>query len=489
MILNLTKRANSKIVCTKFKDVYCDISKDTDISAINAVVIDEQTSKNILLRLGSKKIKLYGCICGMIFNLDEDDICELQQKALKEKEWWIVKDINKIRIRQNIFKHNDALGTYPVILQIESTSLCNAKCIMCSHNYKDMAEGDHLTFDKRKYFEGILPYVETVMLHGVGEPFLNPNIVEWIEFYKSFGVHLSTFTNMSVMTPEIKKAIGENFTSLHISCDGCTKETFEHIRGNLKFERFIENVKKLHKEYPELKLSMHTVAMRQNLYQIDKFIPLAAELGFERVIFTNLTIDPFLQNEEDSLRNFPIMAKRKFSDAEKLAKKFGIDVSYPSQYNSVEDIEEDYYAECEIFRSIGNDLKDREAAAHKKWLERNENCTAGKLKIDEIRPSKYECTGICDWLTEKAYISIHGHIAPCCSKYYLTLGSLYKSENFADIWNSRTAKLIRHMEYNGVVPELCVGCKYIMDCGALNVENADDEFGRTKTVGDLFERK
>ena len=57
------------------------------------------------------------------------------QRAFETKEWNIVKQINKIKVSLNYIMRKKVLDTYPTQLQLETTSFCNAQCIMCSHYY------------------------------------------------------------------------------------------------------------------------------------------------------------------------------------------------------------------------------------------------------------------------------------------------------------------------------------------------------------------
>ena len=69
-----------------------------------------------------------------------------------------------------------SVSFYPRYLQIEHTTRCNAKCIMCNHLYTGNRGAKDIDLDVLYALEDILKYAETVMLNGDGEPFLYRDI-------------------------------------------------------------------------------------------------------------------------------------------------------------------------------------------------------------------------------------------------------------------------------------------------------------------------
>lgn len=492
MILNLTKEIDEEKIVRYFnrKDLITFPWNSSD--NVDLIIIDADTSHRILSNLieQNKDIKLYAWIDDCFFDLNSNDLLNYQEEALVKKKYWIVKEINRIKLKYNIIYKKSFFDTYPTLLQIESTNLCNGKCIMCSHYYKDPKKGSHLSFDYSVKLAKVLPYVETVLLHGIGEPFLNPDIIKWLDYYKSFQVHLSTFTNMSILTPELLEVIGRSFSALHISCDGCTRKTFEHIRGNLKFSTFLRNIKLLRKTYPQIKLHMHTVAMRQNLHELTSFVSFADELGFSSLTFSNLTVNPLIRNDGDSLRCFPTMARRVFAKIENEASRIGLKVNFPAEYKTYPDSEIMYMKEKDVYYSQVL-FKDNSDVLMRAANQNDEDLYATEeLKLYNIVPSHYRCTGLCDWLSEYAYLDLKGNLAVCCSKYYLTMGNIADYSDFISLWNSPQYKSMRECFFKGKIPSLCQGCRYLVDKALNNVSlvNYDDNFIKVLGIGSLYSK-
>ena len=138
MILNLTRKIDEGAILGFFdrNDI---VSNPCEVPfGVDTIIIDTDTSVRFLTSVLEQNngAMLYAWVDNRFFDLQSNDISWHQQDALKSKNYWIVKDINKLKIKYNTVFKNSFFDTYPTILQVESTSLCNAKCIMCSHHRK-----------------------------------------------------------------------------------------------------------------------------------------------------------------------------------------------------------------------------------------------------------------------------------------------------------------------------------------------------------------
>jgi len=86
-----------------------------------------------------------------------------------------------------------------------------------------------------------------VHLHNFGEPLLDKTLPERIEYAKLKGIRkVKIFSNGSLFDEHRARALIEaGLDEVKISIDGATKEEFERIRHPLKFDRVIDNVKRL----------------------------------------------------------------------------------------------------------------------------------------------------------------------------------------------------------------------------------------------------
>jgi len=183
------------------------------------------------------------------------------------------KSYNK-KIRKTI---NKLEKEYPTGVDIGTTNLCNAACIMCPHSkLKKMGTMDMNLY--KKIIDNCAKLnIKTITLSFFGEPFLDKTIIEKIKYAKQKGMDVGFYSNASLLNEELSKGIiNARLDSITISSDGATKETYEKIRKNLKFEVTKKNVlglintkKKLNKKNPKVNLVL--VELEENKREIKQF--------------------------------------------------------------------------------------------------------------------------------------------------------------------------------------------------------------------------
>ncbi len=166
---------------------------------------------------------------------------------------------------------------FPLGVDIGTTNLCNAACIMCPHSkLKKMGTMDMNLY--KKIIDNCHKLnIKIITLSFFGEPFLDKTIVKKIKYAKEKGMTVGFYSNASLLTEELSKEIIEaKLDSITISFDGATKETYEKIRKNLKFEVTKRNVlglinirKRLNKKNPKINLVL--VELEENKREIKKF--------------------------------------------------------------------------------------------------------------------------------------------------------------------------------------------------------------------------
>jgi len=287
-----------------FDAVICDIACHNSI---------QQYSNNI-----KEDATFYLFISQSIIKMEDNSfLSELEKECYNAKDWKKLKKINAFKIELNHIRKKTLLDTFSKFLQIECTNVCNARCIMCNHFYDYGRQNLHINNEFIDKIDKILPYIEVMSLHGQGEPFLCKDISKYLSYFSKYDIKFQANTNLSVITNELLELVNTSFVSLNISCDGCTKEVYEEIRRNLSFEKFCQNLKRVVESCPTLKKSLYVVAMRQNLMQIPEFVDFAAKYKITEIIFTNLGVSPIIMNDNDSLINYPGIAKEQFQMAKK----------------------------------------------------------------------------------------------------------------------------------------------------------------------------
>lgn len=136
----------------------------------------------------------------------------------------------------------------PSIIQIESSTVCNARCLFCPHSKMTREHGvmSDVIFHKIVK-EGKEMGVKHFTPFLNGEPFLFPKIFEWLDYLKKERVETHLFTNASLLNKEKidRLVVYKHIKFVYCSFHGATKETYQRVMGNLNFEKTKENIKYL----------------------------------------------------------------------------------------------------------------------------------------------------------------------------------------------------------------------------------------------------
>lgn len=166
---------------------------------------------------------------------------------------------------EDIFVHSDALfveyrhkweenprnlhpGSFPLHLDIETTSVCNLKCPFCATTHSKFNDG----FMEWEIAEKILDEAGENGLYACkfnfrGEPLLHKELGRFIKYAKQKGI-IDVFlnTNAVLLTDEKAKMLIESgLDRVTISFEGFDKALYERNRVGANFEKVINNVKRL----------------------------------------------------------------------------------------------------------------------------------------------------------------------------------------------------------------------------------------------------
>lgn len=467
------------LCCDEFELFYKD-ALDGDNGEFNVCIIDRMNLTNYAVHsFVSRKTILYFKKHFVDFS-DIQKLVELKSQYLKDNDYISAKDINQLIGLMNIFEQKKVMDALPTDIQIESTSYCNAECIMCRHFYTQNNEADNLSDSILRKIKPVLETSFVVSINGYGEPFLSNSLKEQMELYKRYKCKVSTNTNMSVINEEMIEWINDLFPQIEVSCDGASKNTFEHIRKNLNFDRFRENMKTLREKCPDVLVRFSVVVMRQNIHEMTEIVEMAKDYGVYLISFASVGTDVILRNQKDSMYNYPAAFYRVMNEVKQLGEKYGIIVDTPyiekteytcnldNQQRELEEIQESLKQDCDINQ---NEIMKR--------YQRVKILSSDK-EVKDIEGISMGFVGICDWLVQRSYIDLAGNVYPCCTNHKQKLGNL-TDDTFIEIWNGERYKKIRDMFYGGLIPYTCLGCSHIIDhkLKFLNLNDTDmSEFVR-----------
>jgi MoaA/NifB/PqqE/SkfB family radical SAM enzyme len=183
----------------------------------------------------------------------------------------------------------------PRQVYIEVTNRCNSLCASCPLTYDYFLPFEpkhHLTWPQFRRIVDQLPRIERAVLHGIGEPLLNPHLPRFIAHLKERGAHVLFNTNAVLLNERRGDALCEaGLDELHVSLDAATPALYRRLRGIDKFDRIIGNLRAFiaqHGGRERPRVSLWFVGMHENLDELPDFVRLAADIGVPEVYLQRL---------------------------------------------------------------------------------------------------------------------------------------------------------------------------------------------------------
>ncbi len=181
------------------------------------------------------------------------------------------------------------------VIQIEITSRCPLRCSFCPNKTlgKNWWHGD---FPFELFRDQIAPYLarfDLAYLQGWGEPLLHPQIWEMVRAVKTAGCRVG-FTTCASLLDETNGArlLDEGVDLLSISFAGATRDTHEALRVGSDYARLTAHIAQLTARKRATQIELHFLMMRTNIHELPTFVRLAATLGADQVVATNVTYAP-----------------------------------------------------------------------------------------------------------------------------------------------------------------------------------------------------
>ena len=128
--------------------------------------------------------------------------------------------------------------------RIESTSLCNAKCIICP---RDKMTRPEVTMPMG-HFARIIDQVKelgatTVSVFGYGEPLMDDGLAQKIQYCTAQGIKTLITTNAALLDPNFAfDLIEAGLSQIRFSVHGLTKKNYERVHRKLDYDLVIRNI-------------------------------------------------------------------------------------------------------------------------------------------------------------------------------------------------------------------------------------------------------
>ncbi len=194
---------------------------------------------------------------------------------------------------------------YPPVLMIDPANICNLRCTRCptAMGVHPRPPGTMTLENFKKIIDETKSSTVLVPLYDTGEPFLNPEIYDMIEYLTKNRIASITCTNGHYFETDEKaeRLVKSGLYSMIVSLSGATQEVHEkyHQRGNLSLvventKRVARAKKRLGRKTPHIRLRF--LIMDHNEHELEEMKKLGKEMGGDVIDFRNA--QPHYQPEE-----------------------------------------------------------------------------------------------------------------------------------------------------------------------------------------------
>ena len=216
------------------------------------------------------------------------------------------------RYKYNIYPKLKIIDEYPPNIQIEPTSQCNLRCIMCYQSDKSFSSKSagfmgYMKLDLlKKIVDEIEGKIEAVTFASRGEPTLHGELDEFLKYCDGKFLGLKLNTNATLLDEKkINSLLSSDLQSLVLSIDEKNKENYEKIRVNAKFEKIMKNLELLknirEKNYKNSKLMIRISGVKINTEQnVEEMNQFYKEFADEIVL---VDYDPWESAYENKINN------------------------------------------------------------------------------------------------------------------------------------------------------------------------------------------
>ncbi len=152
----------------------------------------------------------------------------------------------------------------PTSIRLEVSSFCQLRCPSCPTTSKAIDPAVGKGFLKAADFRKLVddnPSITRIELSNYGEIFLNPELLDIMAYAHHRGVELSADNGVNlnnVRDDVLEGLVKYGFRSMNCSIDGASAETYAKYRVRGRFEKVLENIKKIN-EFKKLYKSSRPV--------------------------------------------------------------------------------------------------------------------------------------------------------------------------------------------------------------------------------------
>lgn len=237
------------------------------------------------------ELRRFRYLCWTVFVSDFDMILYHVRRKRFRKLWSYI--WSRFRVRDigggfldSLYRRYPRLAPYPKEIEIEITTRCHLRCIMCERNYWDdrsYARRD-MTFEQFRRICEQFPDLKFIGIAGEGTCFLHKDFIGMLEYLDRRNVFVLLIDSFDTLDEHrSRKLIELGMHRVEASLDAATRETYETIRKGARWDSVIANLQTLRRLKVEMRSSFPDIFFRYvltklNLGELPDFIQLVADL-------------------------------------------------------------------------------------------------------------------------------------------------------------------------------------------------------------------
>ncbi|MGI0057240.1 MAG: radical SAM/SPASM domain-containing protein, partial [Nitrosarchaeum sp.] len=313
-----------------------------------------------------------------------------QQKYLK-KDWSaFLNFLESIEDRNKQLVH---LKRNPFALFVDPASFCNLQCPFCpTGNRINAREPESLALN---HFKKLIDEVGNDIFHigfyNWGEPLLNRDLVDMLNYIKKFSISSEISTNLSIPL-SYERAIElmeTNIDRIIMSIDGVTQESYQKYRVGGNLALVFKNIKllvdaKIKTQNTNTLLVWRFLVFKHNQHEIDK--------------------------------------------AKSIAKEFGVEIAFEKPY--VYPKFEEWGSTIEKFRPVNFSSNEEKLISQPEPPMENTRILNSKLVLPKS----------CDWLWFMPIINGNGNVSPCCI-------TTFDKQDFGNIKEDKLISILNNKKF------------------------------------------
>jgi len=184
---------------------------------------------------------------------------------------------NRAKLLWGYLRRKTALRGLPVEYIVETTAKCNIYCPMCPRETHKQPKEDMTDEIFTRLVRESGRSAEHIMLIGLGEPLLDRQIFERIEYCEKHNISTLLSTNGTLLDEQAsERLLATPLEHITLSFDGSTKESYEYYRKGASFEKvrdnFVRFARMKHKARAKVQIVAQMVRMDRNAGEVDDFI-------------------------------------------------------------------------------------------------------------------------------------------------------------------------------------------------------------------------